>query len=411
MINFERFGSIGRALNNRGFLIFSMAAAPSQLGTWIQRVAIGWLTWELTESAAWLGIIAFSDLFPFVLVSPLAGVIADRFDRLRLVKIYQSVSLVIAAILGYLTFTGLITIDILLGLTTSAGIMSALYQPARQALVIGLVERKDLPAAVAINSMMYHSARFVGPALAGLIIVTWGVAPAFGCNALSYVIFISGVWRLRPRQIVADGPKKSIGGDIAAGCRYALTHKGIGPMLLMVLASSILVRPVTELLPGFAEGIFGRGPEGLAWMTSGAGLGAMFAGFWLAQRGTLTGLTGIVIAALLANAIAILAISVTPSFAVAVLCLVVIGFAMTANGTGAQTLIQSTADPTMHGRVLSFFGMAFLGGTAIGSLLIGWLSGALGLRVPAAAGAVLSLLVCAWLGTRRRDLARVLESD
>ena len=179
------FGRIARALRNPHYGRYAAGNSISLVGTWMQRVAVGWLTWQLTESGAWLGAVAFADLFPTVLIAPLAGAAADRWDRLTTLKLGQALLAVQAAVLFGLTASGLITIWSLLGLSLFLGVVAAFNQPARLALVSSLVARQDLPAAVAINAIIFNSARLIGPAVAGLIIVGVGIAAVFAVNAVS----------------------------------------------------------------------------------------------------------------------------------------------------------------------------------------------------------------------------------
>ena len=412
MISLGRLGSIGRAFESRDFAIFMAGLTPSHIGVWMQRVAVGWLTWELTESSAWLGVIAFADFVPVVVISPFAGVVADRLDRLKVSKITQICLGIQSVVLWFLTATGLITVEILLVLTLWFGVGASFFQPVRQALIASLVPRKDLAAAVALSATIWHGARFVGPALAGIVIVTVGIAPAFALNAAAYGLFVYSLWRLKPAdQPLAPASHKGIGSDVVAGYRYALTHPGIGPLLLILLCGGLVLRPLTEFLPGFAEGIYGRGATGLAWMTSSAGLGAMTGGIWLALRGNLSGLTSIAMSSILVGAASVLGVALMPNFWMATACLLATGFALVANGTVILTLIQSSAEPTMLGRVLSVYGMFWLGGVALGSLIIGSVSSIIGLKAPFVVGALISILAWAWIIRRKPAIERALESD
>ena len=411
MINLSRFGTIGQVLENRNYVIYMSGATLSWIGTWVQRIGIGWLVWELTESATWLGVIAFANLFPVIVISPLAGVFADRLDRLTIIKLCQSLSAAQAVTLTVLTFTGLITIWIILSLVLFVGAAQAFYHPGRQALLPSLVRHKDLPSAIALSATAWHTSGFIGPALAGIIIVSGGVAATFAFNSLTYIAYLTALWKIK-----LDAPSKGkqsetgMGGDLMAGLRYVFNHRGIGPLLVVILTSALLTRPITELLPGFAEGIFGQGPEGLSLMAAASGFGAMVAGLWLSARGTLVSLTKIGIVYLLVSTFAIVALAVTPSFTVAVACMVIIGFALLTTSTTAQTLIQSATEHDMLGRVFSLFTMFYMGGTALGALGMGTLGSTFGLRAPIAIGALLCLFVWLWAFTRRKTIAEVTET-
>ncbi len=190
------FGGIARALRNPNYGLYTAGNAASLIGTWMQRIAVGWLTWQLTGSGAWLGAMAFADLFPTVIIGPVAGAAADRWDRLRVTKISQALAMAQSIVLFLLTVSGHITIELLLVLTAALGVIAGFNQPARLALIPSLVRREDLAAAVAINSIIFNSARFIGPAVAGLMIVAGGISAAFAANAVSFVFFLVALSRI-----------------------------------------------------------------------------------------------------------------------------------------------------------------------------------------------------------------------
>jgi MFS family permease len=403
------FRRIAAALNQTNYRAFTIGNAISLIGTWLQRIAVGWLAWQLTKSGTWLGLVAFADLFPTVLLSPVAGALADRFDRLRIVLISQVIAMLQAIALSALVFADLMTIDRLLLLTMALGVVNALNQPARLALIPSLVEREHLPSAVAINSIVFNSARFVGPAAAGLAIAHGGIGIAFLVNALTYVAFLVAlaVIRLTPAELVPT--RRSILGDTVDGYTYAAKHAGIGPMLALMAITSLSTRAFVELLPGFADAVFGRGPEGLAWLTAATGLGAMAGGLWMAQRPHTAGLTSIIVANVLVMAGSLIGFVATRHFWFAFCCLLVAGFSLVVNGIGAQTLVQHAAAPHMRGRVMATYGMIFRGGPAVGALVMGTLSSQIGLQLAVGAGAVVCGLSWLWARRLRNAMAQALE--
>ena len=400
---------IAAALNQSNYRAFTIGNAISLIGTWLQRIAVGWLAWQLTKSGTWLGLVAFADLFPTVLLSPLAGALADRFDRLRIVMISQIIAMLQAIALSALVFADMMTIDRLFLLTMALGVVNALNQPARLALIPSLVEREHLPSAVAINSIVFNSARFVGPAAAGLAIAHGGIGVAFLVNALTYVAFLVALMLIKLTPAERAPSRRSILGDTVDGYTYAARHPGIGPMLLMMTITSLSTRAFVELLPGFADAVFNRGPEGLAWLTAAIGLGAMVGGLWMAQRPGLQGLTRIIVANVLLISAALIGFVATDHFLVAFVCLLVAGFSLVVNGIGAQTLVQHAAAPAMRGRVMATYGMIFRGGPAVGALVMGTLSSHIGLQLAVGAGAVLCGLSWLWARRQRDAMAQALE--
>ena len=392
------------ALRNPNYGVYAAGNIVSLTGFWMQRVAVGWLIWELTESGTWLGLIAFALLFPTVLISPFAGAAADRWNRLTVIKINQVLALVVSVVLFVVTALDVVTPWLLLTLTLCHGIIGAFNQPARLAIVPSLVPERDISAAVAINSVIFNMARFVGPAAAGIVIVTLDVAAAFAANAASYAVFLYALSRIRiDREERPAARDRSLFGDIHDGLVYVAGHRTIAALLALLVVSSLCARPVVELLPGFASAVFGGDAGTLAILTSTIGIGAVVGGLWLAGRPSDAGLPVIVFSAVGAMAVALLAFVATTELAVAIPALAVAGFCFVVNGVGSQTLIQLRVDPAMRGRVLSLYGLIFRAGPAAGALGMGAFSEIAGLRVALTVGAVLTLAVAVatWIVYRR----------
>ncbi len=402
--------AIPRTLAHRDFGTYVAGISISLIGTWMQRIGVGWLAWELSHSGAVLGLAAFADLFPTVLIGPFGGALADRLDRLRLIKITQMLGLVQAATLFLLTASGLISVPWLLVLVLLGGVAAGVEQPARLALVPSLVPRPDLATAVAINAIVFNTARFIGPALAGLAIVWIGVGTVFALNALSFIAFLLALARLRLAPSSRPRRAPPVLTAVGEGLRYTAGHAGIGPILLLHVVLSVGARPFFELLPGFADHVFGRGAPGLATLSSTVGVGAIVGGFWLAQRTDQTRLAQVVLVNSLLIALATLGFALSSWFPAAILCVAVAGFAMVATGVGTQTLMQTAVEDEMRGRVLSLFGLIFRGGPALGALIIGTASEAVGLQAPLAVGALLGVAACGLVWRQRQSIARALAS-
>jgi MFS family permease len=405
------FHNVSRAFAHRNYRVYITGNGVSLIGLWLQRVAVGWLAWTLTHSGTWLGLVSLADFLPVLVLSPFAGVLADRRDRVWIIRITQLCGCAQAGLLALLVATDTITIELLFTLVLLLGIASGIAQPARLALIPSLVDRDSLASALAINAIIFNSARFIGPAIAGVLIADIGTGAAFAGNALSYVAFQISLARLRglPPQPIAER-QNAIRASIEAYA-YASRHKGIGPMLLLFAMTAIGTRGFIELFPGFADSVFGRGPQGLAMLTSTVGLGAICGGAWMVLRPAVAGLAGVVLSATLMMSLGILGFTATDQFYVALPCVFVAGAAMTITGTGAQTLIQAAVDSRMRGRVMALYGMIFRAGPALGAVLIGMASEHLGLRLPLAIGALLS---CGfWLVTRLRhkQIAAALEDN
>src|SRR5437763_440444 len=391
-------GNVARAFAHRNYRIYVIGNSISLIGWWLERVAVGWLTWTLTYSGAWLGLISLADFLP--VLAPFAGVMADRRDRVWTIRITQWIGCAQASLLAILVISDTMTIEILFVLVLMLGIASGVAQPSRLALISTLVDRESLASALAINSVVFNLARFIGPALAGIVIAEIGIAAAFAANAVSYIAFQISLLNLRglPPQ-PAIGRQNVLRASVDA-FSYAWRHPGIGPMLLLFVVTTIGTRGFIELFPGFVDRVFGRGPQGLAMLTSTVGLGAICGASWMVLRSAITGLANVVLVCTLIMSLAILAFTATDAFYLALPFVFVAGAMMTITGTGAQTLIQAAVDARMSGRVMALYGMIFRAGPAVGAVLMGTLSEYLGLRLALALGAIVSGSF--WLATRSR---------
>ncbi len=405
------FATIYAALRHRNFRIYISGNAISLIGTWTQRTAVGWLTWDLTQSGFWLGLIACADLLPAVFIGPLGGVLADRLDRLRIIMAAQTVALLQAVTLFALTAGGVIGVETLALLVLVHGVAMGFNQPSRLALMPSLVPLPALSTGIAINSVVFNLARFIGPAMAGLLIVSIGVAGAFAANALSFLIFLVALSRLRLRK-TPRAPRGARGTSLLAeirdGIGYALAHPGIGPMLFLLATVSLGVRPFIDLMPGFAAEVFRGGADILAMLSSTVGLGAIASGLWIARRGP-GNLTRLVLINTLLTSLAIIGFVATDILWLALISVALAGMALVACTVSMQTLMQLSVDGTRRGRVLSLYGIILIGGPAAGALIMGSLSELLGLRLPLAGGSLLALLAWLQIWQRRQAIAAALE--
>ncbi|HXP05742.1 MAG TPA: MFS transporter [Stellaceae bacterium] len=403
------FGNIARALSHRNYRVYISGNAIQLVGTWMQRVSVGWLTWTLTHSGTWLGLMSMAEFLPVLFVSPLAGVLADRRDRVGIIRITQLYGCFTATLLAILVGTGFISSHVLFGLVLLLGINQGIAQPARLALIPTLVDRAALPSALAINSIVFNTARFIGPAIAGLLIARVNIAAAFAANAITYIAFQISLANLRD---IPPLPVRAAQNALRASLEaysYASRHPGIAPMLMLFAVTTIGTRGFIELFPGFADSVFHRGPQGLAMLTSTVGLGAIFGGLWMLLRSQISGLTTIVLANTLIMSLAIIAFTATDSFTLALPCVFVAGTAMVITGIGAQTLIQASTDRGMAGRVMALYGMIFRAGPALGAVIMGTASEHFGLRLPLAIGAIVSCLFWALTLHRRKAIMASLE--
>ncbi len=410
--------AILQALRTPNYAIYAAGNSISLIGFWMQRIAVGWLVWELTESGGWLGLLAFADLFPSVFIGPIGGAVADRVDRLKIIVVAQTFAMLLALVMFLLLLGGLMNEYVLVLLIFTGGLAMGFNQPSRLALVPSLVPRELIGNAVAINAIIFNLARFIGPAVAGFMIVSWGVETALLANAITYVPLLFALSILRRR--INDDPKdrpggarapSSISADIKEGFSYVMRHPGIGPLLFLLTMVSIGVRPFVELMPGFAADVFDRGADALAMMTATLGLGSIVAGLWMAGRGDIHGMTKKCLIATAFVCLSIFGFVATNNFYFALATIALAGVAMTFSGVGAQVLLQTAVADDVRARVLSLYGIIFRGGPAAGALIIGLASEFYGLRWPLAVGVVLSLFAWIAIWLRRKAMRQSLELD
>lgn len=406
------FGArLGSALAHRNLRRYLVGQGLSLIGTWMQRVGVGWLAWDLTHSGFWLGALAAVDVGPSLLLAPLAGAVADRFDRQRLGLVFQSIALVQAAVLSVLTLLGQVELATLLVLQAVQGTATAFWQPARFALIPNLVPRKDLTTTIALTAVNFNMARFIGPALAGPVIIGFGVWATFALNAVSYLAFLIAAAGLDlPPRPEPPATRANMLTEALGGITHAARDPGIGPLLLFATLFALTVRPLAELLPGFAAQ-FGGGAGGLAAMTAAMGVGALTAGGLFVVVAPRRVLTHLLPAGMGLAAIAMLAFLFSPSFTWALACLASLALCETSVGVSAQTLLQLRVTENVRGRMLSLYGLIVRGGPAFGALLLGLASEAFGLRPPVVVAALLAIAVALTAAFLRRGWAGAFDPN
>jgi len=397
-------GGIGTAFADRNFRIYSVGAIVSWLSFFVQDVALAWVTWDLTHSTTWLALIAALEIVPNVLILPFGGVLADRFDRVRIVVITHMLALLQAAALAFLAYEGRLTIGALALLTFAHGVIHGFSVPGLFGMLPRFVARACLAPAIAVNGAYMQLALFAGPALAGWMMLRYGAAAAFATNVLGYAVYLGSVSLLRSpadfRPPVPTG--KSVLGDLVDGLRYVGTHHGIRALLVLMLVGDGLAAALYEMLPAYADKILGMGVDGMSTLMAAAGLGATAAALWLAHGGVDRASSGRVLWAFLALVLAIAALMLTGSLFVAIALMLLFGFAGQIRRTGTVALLQISIDDSQRGRVMSTQFLLQRAAAGIGTVAIGAAAEHGGLRAPMLIGAALAL--AAWICTfRNRD--------
>jgi MFS family permease len=381
-----------RALKHRNFQLFFGGQIISLVGTWMQTVAQAWLIYRLTGSGALLGVLGFVGQIPIFLLSPLAGLAADRWPRQRVVIATQTASMVLAFILAALTMTGRIRVWEIIVLATLLGIVNAFDVPARQSFMIEMVGREDLINAIALNSSMFNLARVAGPAIAAGLVAVVGEGWCFLLNGLSYLAVIAGLFlmRIQKRMAVHDGAAPLE--KLREGLRFARHTKPIRALLVLVAVVSFMALPYTVLMPIFAVQILHGGVNAYGWLMGAVGFGAMFGALALAMRHELRGLGKVVAYAATGLGASLVLFSASHWYWVSFMILIVSGFTMMMQFTATNTLIQAMVPDQLRGRVMSLYSMMFLGMSPFGSLLAGALADHIGAPVTMAIGGLASCL-------------------
>ena len=393
-----------RALRHRPFALYTVGNGISLTGTWMQRLALGWLIWELTGSGFWLGVLSAVDLLPVALIGPFAGAIADRANRLRITRLSQIVSLGIAVAFGAAMLLGLLTVPVLIALAGLQGATVALNQPARLALVHSLVPREDLGSAVGLSSVNVNLARITGPAIGGAMLVHFPVATVFFANAGLTLLFVMILSRLRIDEAPRPASHGRMLSEIGEGLRYMLSRSDIRVLLLYMCTGGAVLRSMLELAPALADRSFDSGAVGLAFLTSAMAVGAVAAGLFPSERSGAASEVRRTIRDWASGAVAVCALGLGASAWVAVPAIALVGFFVTRALIGTQTYVQLTTQDEMRGRALSLHGIVARGSPAIGALLIGAVSDLVGLTLPVFIGAAAFLFAA--IVTRRRQRQR-----
>jgi MFS family permease len=406
------FGGFGRALSSPHYRLYACGHIANVFGWWGNRLGIGWLTWELTGSAGWLGIVAFAGMIPVTLVSPFAGVLADRLGHRQMAMAAGAAGGLVTLTIALLTIGGLTTVPILLGLSILQGVAFGVEFPARQALIPQLCERENISAALAFNATTFQVGTFLGPVIAGFLITHYGSGASILMFAFTNFWMALMILMIRFRPEPRD-PKEDTGffSEIVAGFRYIAVTPALRLLFMISFTSGLLLRPYTELLPGFSDEIFGRGPEGLAALTAAAGFGALACGLLLVFRGRARGLVRIMLGGAISGSIGLALFATTGTLTSGVAVLAVASFLMLACHVGAYSLIQNATDGEMRGRVISVNVSISIGGPALGALIIGWLAEAVGLQWAVASSALLALIVVLTLLPAVLRTAPAMEAD
>ena len=390
------------ALRHPTFRLFWAGAFVSNIGSWMQNVAQGWLVLELTNSAFMLGLVGFAATIPMLLFLLVGGVYADRVDRRRLLMATMSSMMVFAAVLAALTYFEVVNVWHVFVLSLLSGTALSMAAPAYLAFVHDLVGRRDLQNAIALNSAQFNLSRIVGPSLAGLVIGPIGLAGCFGLNSLSYLAAIGALFLIRVRVPPREA-SPPLWQSLMDGLRYVRQRPRVQALLVLTTLISVLAMPYATLLPIIARDVLGLNASGLGYLFAAGGLGAVVGAMSLAFRDLFRHRGAYLLGCVIVAGIGTMTLGLAGTIPVAVAGLVAISFAATSSIALMNTLLQELAHDEMRGRVLGMYGLAFMGTFPIGNLLAGTLAGLLSASATLAiTGAVLTIAGVTITATRPR---------
>jgi MFS family permease len=368
-------GNTFRAFRSRNYSLYFMGQSVSLIGTWMQKTAVSWVVYTLTHSTFMLGLTLFASQFPSFLFSLIGGVVSDRYDRYKVLLATQVASMIQAILLAVLILFNHYQVWEILALSVMLGIINAFDVPARQSLVYEMVKTKsDLPNALALNSSMVNLSRLIGPAIAGLVLEGLGDGACFIGNAVSFIAVIGSLLMMRlPKYVTKPHPKNGFG-ELREGFSYIKRTPSILFILVMLALISLLVLPFSTLIPYYARDVFKGTATTFGIIDSFIGLGAFSGAIFLASQKPGADLKKILFINTLIFGAGLVLFSHEHSYPLALLFVTIAGFGMMSQITVSNTLIQTTVDPAMRGRVISFYAMAFFGMQPIGGLLVGALS-------------------------------------
>jgi MFS family permease len=401
------FDNMFRALKYRNFRLFVSGQSLSLIGTWIQQIAMTWLIYRMTNSAFMLGVIGFSSQIPMFLLSPIAGVLADRWSRHKVLLVIQTAALIQALILSLIVFTGYVQIWHLIFLSVVLGAINAFDMPVRQSFMFDMLEnnKKDLANAIAINSSMVNSTRLIGPAVAGILIAALGEGWCFALNSLSYVAVIISLLRMKNIPQHKNSKSANVLAEMKEGFNYTFGFKPIKYLLMLLALVSLMSTPLMLLAPVFAKEIFHGGASMYGFLMSAFGIGAMFGTVYLLNRRSVVGLWKLIAGAVFVLSLSMIAFSFSRIFWLSIIIIAISGLGMLFQIVSTNTMLQTISDENKRGRVLSFYSMAFIGMAPFGSLLFGSLTGIIGAQNTLILGGVFCLAGAA-LFTRKLPVIR-----
>lgn len=383
------------AFSSRNYRLYFGGQIVSLIGTWMTQTASLWLMYHLSSSTRLLGVIGFASQIPMFILAPFAGVWIDRVNRHRLLVVTQTLSMLQSLALAVFAFTHIISANLLVYLSLVQGLVNAFDMPARQAMVVEFIEKKEhLGNAIALNSSMFNLARLIGPAIAGLVIAWQGVGFCYLIDGISYLAVIIGLLAMRLRERPPRTEHKHPWIDLKEGFHYAFGFAPIRALIELVMLVSFVGFSYQVLAPVFARDIFHGDARTLGWLMAATGIGALAAAFYLGSRASIRGLGNVITVGGLLMGAGIIGFAVSSWLPLSLACLAVTGTGAVLLMASSNTLVQTLVDDNKRGRVMSIFTMGFTGTMPLGNLAAGYVAGRFGVRVTlVGCGVICAMLV------------------
>nr|WP_199081965.1 MFS transporter [Pedobacter sp. ASV19] len=395
-MNIDVTNNTFRAFRNRNYALFFAGQSVSQIGTWMQRTAVIWVIYSLTHSALMIGFAVFAQQFPSFLLSLFGGVVADRYNRHKILLITQTASMIQAILLTVLILTGHYVIWKILTLSVVLGIINAFDTPARQPMVHDMVDDKaDVANAISLNSAMVNIARLIGPALSGMVLQQFGAGICFSINAVSFIAVIISLLLMKFPEFERPAIRKKISSELAEGHRYLKQTPSISMLIFLIICLSLLVIPYDTMEPVFAKVVFKGNAATYGYLSGCIGLGALIGSFLLASAKKGTNFRMIMLMSIVVLGMGLILFSRMSYFALALPFAVILGLGSITPMSTSITIIQMEAAPHMRGRVMSYVAMAYFGMLPLGSLLIGTVSQKIGAPLTMLCQGIIALLIAA----------------
>lgn len=389
----EKVLSVFPALAHRNFQLYFVGQSISLIGFWLQQIGMGWLVFQLTHSAFWVGTVAAVGGIPFLLFTTFAGVFVDKLDKRKLLIWTQTADAVVAAVIGISVLTNTASLPLLIATAFASGTINALDLPARLTFIVEMVGKKDLPSAIPINNGVFNAARFAGPALAGALIASVGIGWAFIINAVSFIPAIFAIYIMKPAfKYDSDEEARPIE-SLKIGLKYSFTHPKILYFMILAFINGALIWPYQTLMPVVASEIFKAGPGIYGALLSAAGAGSLTGAIFTSSQSKRKNKEIFVILGLIISSFGLLIFSLNRNFYLSLVLLFIIGFGILIQVSTLNTLVQLSSPDKLRGRIMAVYLTMFIGMMPVGNQLAGMLAHRTSAMFTIAIGAALTLII------------------